>query len=258
MNAERMEKELVAFFTGDKKGINLGEPYGQDFPIYPGEVVIVQAPPKAMKTMLLQNWVSHFRKPTYFMEMEMSPRQMWGRFVQIDKGWDETQLMDHYKAMRNGIAEDFGWLTMDYSSCFPMEIEKRISMLNTKPEIVVVDHMGLLKSKKIDGNMKVEEASQALMELAVQHNIIVFAISEITKSAFYEGMTLASSKGSFRIAYNANKVISIDPTKKDGLISQLHVKSEANREKEMLDIRLWVDGIRIKGVEQAAYEQIDY
>ena len=257
MGAAAMEKELIEFYSGGEKGINLGEPYGQDFPIYPGEVVIIQAPPKSMKTMLLQNWVHHFKRPTYFMEMEMSPRQMWGRFVQIDKGWNEDELKDHYKAMRNGIAKDFDWLVMDYSSCYPMEIEKRISMMDIKPEIVIVDHMGLLRSKKID-NSKVEEASQALMELAVQHNIIVFAVSEITKQAFFEGMTLASSRGSFRIAYNANKVISIEPTKKDGLIEQLHVKSEANREKETLDIRLWVKGVQIKGVEKAAYEQINH
>ena len=257
MGAEAHEKEMINFYTGDTKGINLGEPYGQNFPVYPGEVVIIQAPPKSMKTMLLQNWVHHFKSPTYFMEMEMSPRQMWGRFVQINKGWNEEELKAHYMAMRNGISEGFNWLTMDYSSCYPMEIEKRLTMLNMKPEIVVIDHMGLLRSKKVD-NSKVEEASQALMELAVQHNLIVFAVSEITKQAFYEGMNLASSRGSFRIAYNANKVISISPTKVDGLITQLHVKTEANREKENLDIRLWVQGVQIKGVEKAAYEQIDH
>ena len=92
-----------------------------------------------------------------------------------NKGWNEEELKNHYIAMRNGISNDFNWLTMDYSSCYPMEIEKRISMMSRKPEIVVVDHMGLLRSKKID-NSKVEEASQALMELAVQHNIIVFVV----------------------------------------------------------------------------------
>jgi len=258
MNASDMEKTLIDFYTTDLKGINLGEPYEQHFPVYPGEVVIVQAPPKAMKTMLLQNWINYFKKPTYFMEMEMSPRQMWSRFVQIEKGWTEEELREHYKAMRNGVSDGFNWLTIDYSACYPFEIQKRIAMLPRKPEIVVVDHMGLLRSKKQDNNMKVEEASQALMELAVQHNLIVFAVSEITKSAYAEGMNLASSKGSFRIAYNANKIISINPSKgSDGLISQLHIRSEANREKEHLDVRVWVDGVRIKSEEKGAYEEIN-
>ena len=105
--------------------------------------------------------------------------------------------------------------------------------------------------------MKVEEASQGLMELAVQNNIIVFAVSEITKQAFHEGMNLASAKGSFRVAYNANKLISINPIKDNtGQIAQLHVKSEANRERETLDVKLWVEDGRITGTEVPAYEQV--
>ena len=61
MDAKSMEKELVEFLTRDLDPINIGKLYGQDFPIYPGEVVILQAPPKSMKTMLLQNWVNSWR-----------------------------------------------------------------------------------------------------------------------------------------------------------------------------------------------------
>ena len=112
-------------------------------------------------------------------------------------------------------------------------------MLPQKPEIVIVDHMGLFKTQKNDNNMKVEEVSQSLMELAVQNNIIVFAVSEITKTAFTEGMNIASSKGSFRVAYNANKVLSLTPYKDENkLIKSLHLESTANREREHLDIHL--------------------
>ena len=257
MTADTMEKQLIDFYTTEQGGINLGAMYGQDFPVYPGEVVIVQAPPKSMKTMLLQNWVNYLKRPTYFLEMEMSPRQMWSRFVQIEKGWNEDQLREHYSAMRNGISEGFDWLTMDYSACHSQELQKRIQMLPRKPEIVIVDHMGLLRSNQKDNNMKGEEASQGLMELAIQHNIIVIAVSEITKQAFSEGMNLASAKGSFRIAYNANKVISVNPLKDNkGLIQSLHIKSEANREKESLNVKVWVDNVQIKGQEKSYGEQV--
>ena len=257
MTATDMDKVMSEFYTTDQKPLDLGSIYGQRFPVYPGEVVIIQAPPKSMKTMLLQNWVNYFKKPTYFMEMEMSPRQIWSRFVMIERGWKEDEIAEHYKSMRNGITKDFSWLTVDYGSCYPTELQKRISMLPVKPEIVVVDHMGLLRSQQRDNNMKVEEASQGLMELAVQNNIIVFAVSEITKQAFHEGMNMASAKGSFRVAYNANKLISINPIKNTtGQIAQLHVKSEANRERETLDVKLWVEDVRITGTEVPAYEQV--
>jgi len=248
MQASDMERELVDFYTKEHKPLNLGALYGQDFPIYPGEVVILQAPPASMKTMLLQNWMVAFKRCTYFIEMEMSPRQIWSRFVMIENNWNEKQLTEHYSQFRNGMEEKFKWLTVDYSCPYSYELEKRISMLPIKPEIVVVDHMGLFRSKQRDNNMKVEEASQALMELAVRHNVIVFAVSEISKQAYKEGMDLSSSRGSFRIAYNANKVISLTPfkNKENGLIEMIEVKSSKNREKEFLFAKLNVNNVRIE------------
>ena len=246
MDAASMEKELIDFLRKDLAPIDLGKIYGQSFPIYPGEVVMLQAPPASMKTMLLQNWMTHFKRPTYFLEMEMSPRQIWTRFVMIHKQWDEKQLAEHYKSFQNGIDKDFDWLTVDYAPCYPVELDKRISMLPNKPEIVVVDHLGLFRSKQKDNNMKVEEASQALMEVAVKHNIIVFAVSEISKSAFREGMDIASARGSFRVAYNANKLLSLKPFRnEEGLISTLLLKTDKNREREQLRVELQVDNARI-------------
>ena len=246
MDAKSMEKELVEFLTRDHDHIDIGKFYNQSFPIYPGEVVILQAPPKSMKTMLLQNWVNKLKRPTYFIEMEMSPRQMWMRFVMMEKGWSEEELKAHYTQYANGISQDFQWLTIDYNSCYAHELNKRIMMLPYKPEIIVVDHMGLFRSQKSDNNMKVEEVSQALMELAIQNNVVVFAVSEITKQAFHEGMDITSAKGSFRIGYNANKVLSLTPYKdENNLIKYLKIQCTANREKEGLNLELNVNGATI-------------
>ena len=241
-----MEKILMDFYAQDLEPVNLGSLYDQNFPVYPGEVVILQAPPASMKTMLLQNWITQLKRPTYFIEMEMSPRQIWSRFIMIENNWTEDELKNHYKQMRNGMDEKFKYLTVDYSPPHANELEKRIMMLPRKPEIVVVDHMGLFKSRQRDANMKVEEASQCLMELAVKHNLIVFAVSEINKMSMKEGMNIASSRGSFRVAYNANKLLSLQPFKNDqGLIEFLEIISTKNREKEHLEVRLKVDNTRI-------------
>ena len=247
MDAQAMEKELLEFFNRDSNPINIGTLYGQDFPIHPGEVVIIQAPPASMKTMLLQNWMVALKKPTYFIEMEMSPRQIWSRFVMIENNWSHEQLIEHYRQFRNGMEDKFKWLIVDYSAPYANEIEKRITMLPRKPEIVVVDHMGLMRSRQNDNNMKVEDVSQALMELAVKHNVVVIAVSEISKSAFTDGMNIASSKGSFRVAYNANKVLSLTPYRnKEGLIEMLELDTTKNREKEYLHVKLNVNNLRIE------------
>jgi len=252
MNATDMENVLIDFYTSNIKPIDLKDLYEQSkgFPIYPGEVVLIQAPPKSMKTMLLLNWINAFKKHTYMMELEMSPRQIMSRLIMIEKGWDEKDIEVHYSRNKNGLDVNFDWLKVDYNSCYPYEIEKRIQMMPNKPEVLVVDHLGLLRSRMKDNNMKVEEASQVLTELAVQYNLIVFVISEITKSAFHEGMNIASSKGSFRVAYNVNKVLSLQPLFDVGeknLIKGLKLESTANREKETLYVDLSLDGLRLVG-----------
>ena len=121
-------------------------------------------------------------------------------------------------------------------------------MLPVRPEIVVIDHMGLLLSKHRDLNLKMEEISGALTEVAIKHNMVVFAISEITKTAITEGMGIASSRGSFRIAYNASKILSLTATLGlDGNVNSIMVKTTANRERGALNAYLQLDGIKVLG-----------
>jgi hypothetical protein len=62
-----------------------------------------------------------------------------------------------------------------------------------------------------------------------------------------EGMNIFSSKGSFRTAYNANKILSLIPrkSKTTGMIEMLDLRCEANRERENLVVRLSLDNVRI-------------
>ena len=246
MSADNMEAEFLDFLQSDLKPVDVGKIYGETLPIYPGEVVLLQAPPKCMKTMLLQNWVYLLKKKTYFLELEMSSRQMWQRFLGIHSGYDEKKIKEAYKSGAfRGISKHFSWLTVDYSPCYAGELRQRIQMLPEKPEIVVVDHMGLFRSQQRDANMKVEEVSQALMELAIQENVIVIAVSEINKSSFKEGLDISSAKGSFRVAYNANKILGLTPHLNAGKIIALDLKTIANREAETLNVVLSVNNTRI-------------
>ena len=248
MNPNEMDNVLTEFYNQQESNpIDIGKLYGKEFPIHPGEVVLLQAPPASMKTMLMQNWMTGFKRPTYFIEMEMSPRQVWSRFVMMENHWNEESLVNHYSNRKNGMATKFDWLTVDFSPCYAYELEKRIQMLPRKPEVVFVDHIGLFRSKQKDPNAKVEEASQALMELAINSNIVVIAVTEITKSAYYEGTNMASAKGSFRLAYNANKILSLKPftNKSTGLIEMLDLKCDKNREKETLHVQLAVNNTNI-------------
>lgn len=246
LDSVAMEKVLMDFIQSDVKPIDIGALYGKKFPIYPGEVVIVQGPPKSMKTMLLQNWLNALKVETYFLEMEMSPRQMMMRFAMMETGKSEEEIIESYR-QGISISDQFKWLTIDYNPCRAFELAKRIDMQPNKPSIVVVDHMGLFHSAHKDNNMKVEEASQALMELAIQKNVVVFAVSEIGKDSFREGQNIASTRGSFRVAYNANKILGLTGHKNDeGLLNHVDVATIANREREIFNMRFLVDNVTLK------------
>jgi hypothetical protein len=179
--------------------------------------------------------------------MEMSPRQIWKRFIQIEMGWTEEELSKKYANSDFSMADKFDWLNVDYQPCFAIELEKRISMLPIKPEIIIIDHMGLLLSKHRDLNLKMEEIAGALTDVAIKHNIIVVAICEITKSAMHEGMSISSVRGSFRIAYNASKILSLTTSKNpEGEVTNMVIKTEANRERGALNVLLKVNGLRIE------------
>jgi hypothetical protein len=236
---EDMEQSAINFYASGIKPLQLGDLYNKKFPIYPGELVIIQAPPKSMKTMLVHNWVNSFKKPTYFLEMEMSPRQMYIRHRQIrDRmSYDEVE-----EALIAGIgSEKDEWLMIDYKPCHPFELEKRLSVMHFKPEVVVVDHIGLMESNNKDMNGKMEEIMASLKDLAIRNNIVVFAISEMTKESMNtrNGVpAIAAARGSARIGYTANKILAIKPFKTAGVVTALKLECIANREREGLSVML--------------------
>ena len=68
-------------------------------------------------------------------------------------------------------------------------------------------------------------------------------------------MDIASSKGSFRIAYNANKVLSLKAWKdpNTGLVKEVTIISDKNREKEHLNVRLSINNLRIEKNDPITY-----
>ena len=93
-----------------------------------------------------------------------------------------------------------------------------------------------------------EEIAGALTEVAIKHNVVVVAICEITKAAMQEGMSISSVRGSFRIAYNASKILSLSTSKDtEGNVTNMVIKTEANRERGALNVLLRINGLRIGG-----------
>jgi KaiC/GvpD/RAD55 family RecA-like ATPase len=245
--AEDLEREFITYVQSNDEPVDIGLNMGFKYPIHKGEFVIVIAPPKSMKTTLIQNWITLQKKPTYFLEMEMSKRQIWNTFMQIETGLNEEELYDHYIENASLMANKFSWLSMDFNRCYAHEIRSKISSMPIRPEIVVIDHMHrfLMKGSDIMHNMS--EVSRELTDLAIRENLIVIAIAEMDKTSIREKQFNMGFKGGVDAVYDANKVIGITSVlrNKEGLIEMLGVKSIVNREKEHFDTLLTVKNKRV-------------
>jgi len=249
-NISDLEEELIKFYANDKAPIDIGELYGQQFPIYPGETVLLTAPPESMKSMLLLNWLHDLNRKSYFMEFEMSSRQVGQRLSMIHNNWNEEQMRDHYKAGKNGMPP-MKHIKFDYHSCYPWEIKKRLEAIEFEPEVIYIDHCGLMKSRFRDEISKDKDISEGIMNLANDLNCIVIGVWELSKNAFENGINIASPAGSFRVSYNANKILALKPIRPNdsGVIEYLELSTIKNREQERMNCRLQIDKRRTGRIE---------
>jgi len=237
-----LEEELIKFYANDKTPVDIGKMYQQKFPIYPGETVLLTAPPESMKSMLLLNWLHDLDRKSYFMEFEMSPRQVGQRMSMIHNDWNEEQMKDHYKAGKNGMPK-MEHIRFDYHSCYPWEIKKRLEAIEFEPEVIYIDHCGLMKSRFRDEISKDKDISEGIMNLANEINCVIIGVWELSKNAFQNGIDIASPAGSFRVSYNANKILALKPIRPNdsGKIEYLELSTIKNREQERMNVRLEVD-----------------
>ena len=240
-NISDLEKELIKFYSSDQEPLDIGKIYGQSFPVHPGETVLITAPPESMKSMLILNWMLAFKKQSYFMEFEMSRRQVMERISMIHNGWNQESLVKHYKTGKNGMPEMKN-IEFEFEPCFPWEIRKKLDVIDFKPEVIFIDHCGLMKSRFRDEISKDKDISEGIMNLSKDLNCIVIGIWELSKEAFKSGVDIASPSGSFRISYNANKILALKPIRgASGSIEHLELITLKNREQERLNCRLDVD-----------------
>jgi hypothetical protein len=240
-NINDLEKELIQFYSNDQDPLNIGNMYDQDFPIHPGETMLITAPPESMKSMLILNWLLAFNRRSYFMEFEMSRRQIMERVSMIHNGWDQKSLIEHYKTGKNGMPK-MSHIEFEFEPCFPWEIKKKLDVIDFKPEVIFIDHCGLMKSRFRDEMSKDKDISEGIMNLAKDLNCIVIGIWELSKDAFKNGVDISSPSGSFRISYNANKIVALNPVRNgQGSIQHIELVTIKNREQERLNCRLDVD-----------------
>ena len=171
----------------------------------------------------------------------MSRKQVIERIAMIHNGWNQEDLKTHYRTGKNGMPK-MSNIKFDFEPCFPWEIKKKLDVINFEPEVIFIDHCGLMKSRFRDEISKDKDISESIMNLSKDLNCIVVGIWELSKDAFKNGIDISSPSGSFRISYNANKILALKPIRgSEGVIRHLELITLKNREQERLNCRLDVD-----------------
>ena len=261
-NSETMQEELKERLTTDFTGktINLGRMLGIDKEsvIYPGELVTIFGPTGSNKTTFAQNlalgvdFVNHtinrdWQIPTLFLSLELSSWYMHRRHLQIVSNKTKEQVNDDYDNIYAVHKDELNHISIQTVSPTLEGIMDKVREM--QPSLVIVDYIDLIDTSYSlkSEHEKVKHVSHGLSSLAVNMDIIIIQISQISREySRNEVLDLYAGKGSGAIENASRKVI--------GLNGQSDSKTRAvrlfkNTDGELFDSEVeWTPSFRLRRV----------
>lgn len=199
---------IMKDFTERSVNINDVFPGGPDYLFKPGELVVFSGDTGMGKTAFVQNLVTHTKKDTLFLSLEMNEILIWRRFVQIAKGQTAEWVQNQYKSNPDFSAKDM----LDHIKIMVIapEIEavKKV-VAQYQPNILVVDTTDEMQVDRFDGEIQKQNVViDALKQIAQRNNTLIFAVHHLNKASAAQGTVgLHSLKGSSNVVQKADKVI---------------------------------------------------
>jgi len=234
MNLEEMEKMYVDALRQDvtKSSINLANIYTleDNYWIYPGEMVIVYGDTGMGKTAWVQNLCTQVKLNTLFLTLEMDPKLIYRRFVQISTGKTKDEVDKHYQEESNSWSSQLRHIRIGWVPPALNKVKELVAEVD--PAILVIDTIDCItvSSYVRDQTLKMDMIIDELRAIASQQNIILIGVSHITKSDARGGrLDVHSGKHSSSIAQKADKVISITGLRDSvtRIISSLKARDES-------------------------------
>ena len=136
--------------------------------------------------------------------------------------------------------------TLISSNKVTMDVLSDIQLPNKTHSYVPVSHIDFIKNTKDIANRVLNKHQLHTEQYGIARDGKQMFGTLTYKESFREGQNIASSRGSFRVAYNANKILGITAKRNsDGLLKNVIVKTIANRERESLDIKFTIDNVKL-------------
>ena len=243
MSVEQQEQALVQRINTDfsKTSFDLSDMYTMEggYGFYPGELVTIYGDTGTGKTAWVQNLCVHAKLNVLFLSLEMSDWLMYRRFCQIASGESAEMVKENLTKRYQNSSYDLG---TDYQKLLTWNNERTLNVMTSrpdinnirnivathKPHILVIDHIGFLKSNIHDPRAKTSHITGFLKDIALQQDCIVIAVSHIRRPQDGEKVNIHMGKESSSIEQDSDKVIGIDGTQNSSVkvISSLKSRDE--------------------------------
>ena len=131
-------------------------------------------------------------KKVFFISLEMSVNQMMERLFCLEHNIDNFEMLigklgrseyiqkcwEKFETKCKGLP----FLMSDMIGRNWNEVDKVITALGTKPDVVIVDHLQEITSKGMEKNVAIEEYLNHMRELAIRNNFAIVVCSQINRA----------------------------------------------------------------------------
>ena len=240
LSAMELSQELKEFLIKDyeESSFNLSNLYSIPTPymIYAGELVTMIGDTKVGKTAFIQNVCAKLTTmKTLYMSLEVHSHLMYRRFIQIAMNKTKDEVNDIFK---NGTSADVEQAEKSVEHIHIMTTSPEIKNIRQlvsdhQPKILVIDTIDAVRVDYMNDPLaKAQNVVNALKDIAQNQNVIIIAISHISKSASYNGvLDRHSAKGDSALEQKSDKLIGItqfDVGSKARVIESIVARDENN------------------------------
>jgi len=238
-NADSMTEQFKEFVKTDyaDKSFDLKTMYNiqESYRFTVGELITIIGDTKLGKTAFIQNIVARANQfKCLYLSLEVNEKLMWRRFCQIAFNKTKEEVVNHYLnddiAFTNEAKKKLGHLKVLTVS---PEINNIIDVIsNIQPKIIVIDTIDEIRVDYVnDSLMKTQRIVSKLKEIAQKYEVIIFAVSHISKTAAYEGsLNRHSAKGDSAIEQKSDKLLGIsapNPESKARIVESIVARDES-------------------------------
>ena len=238
-NADNMSEQFLEFVNADlsDKSFDLNDMYdlGNSYKFTEGELITMIGDTKLGKTAFIQNIVTRANNfKCLYLSLEVNQKLMWRRFCQIAFNKDKHEITKHYidgdHDFMNKAKDKLGHIKILTVS---PEINSIIDIISTlQPKVIVIDTIDEIRVDYVnDSLVKMQKIVSKLKEIAQKYEVIIFAVSHISKTAAYDGtLTRHSAKGDSSIEQKSDKLIGIsapNPQSKARIIESIVARDES-------------------------------